>query len=171
MSSEQPRATEEFPELVILPRNRASRMLMSNSRGARVTHLVSIGAPGEKLPAGFRRIARRLRLEFEDVTDASEGILARHEDVQALISFAGTLTPSSVALLHCEAGISRSTAAALILLASFGGPDALAHGSIAIRATVPEARPNPHMLRLADEILGWPATLTEAGAEVRNFQR
>lgn len=124
------------------------------------THYVSIGDPGAQIAVNPRRMgARLLRLELDDVTPdenrSPEMIRARwgyiaatSANVQAIMDFGRTLPSKAQVLIHCEQGISRSTAAATILLMErfpdLNRPDALA----LVRRARPQARPNPWMLGL-----------------------
>ena len=81
------------------------------------------------------------------------------EVADALVAFALRLHAEARVLAHCEAGISRSTAAALVLdLAAPGLPpgaqDRLEAAWDRLFALRPEARPNRGLLRLADTRLG-----------------
>lgn len=145
-----------LPVIEIVPRVQASKLLLSKSQGAGIGCLVSIGDPGQRRPAGFARIAQRLRLEFHDVLESTEVESAPcADDVERIIRFAERNAITSLkVLVHCEAGISRSTAAALILYAVWLGPGAEGEAFARVVASVPEAHPNRTMVRLADEALG-----------------
>jgi predicted protein tyrosine phosphatase len=65
-------------------------------------------------------------------------------------------------LVHCEAGISRSTAAVVILAATLLGPGQEPEAVKIARRAVPEARPNRLMVRLADEELARNGALERA---------
>ena len=151
MSSEPRRV----PRIHILPRAQVSDLLLSRSRGAQIGCIISIGDPGQRRPAGMERVAQRLRLEFHDVLeDSAIDTAPCSADVERIVRFAERTaeTPLEV-LVHCEAGISRSTAAALVLYAVWLGPGTEEEAASRVFAAVPEARPNRTMLRLADELL------------------
>lgn len=57
-------------------------------------------------------------------------------------------------LIHCHAGISRSTAIALAILSQRLGPGKESEAMDELLRIRPEAVPNLHIIRLADEILG-----------------
>jgi predicted protein tyrosine phosphatase len=149
------RKPKTVPVIEIVPRVQASELLLSKSRGASIGCLVSIGDPGQRHPEGFERIAQRLRLEFHDVLENSDMESAPcAEDVERIVRFAErNATADLKVLVHCEAGISRSTAAALILYAVWLGPGAEDEAVARVIASVPEARPNRTIVRLADEAL------------------
>ena len=123
MECEQKLASVLMPDLVIevASRSEAGDILSSPERCAEVTCLISIGAPNDELPIGYHNISSKLRLLFGDTLDAETG--ATEADVRTIIDFAQRLRSfTGKVLIHCEAGISRSTAAALILYACWLGP-------------------------------------------------
>src|SRR5579864_4701993 len=59
----------------------------------------------------------RLELKFDDVTVPSRFYVApTHEDIECILEFGKTVTKDDTLLVHCHAGISRSTAAAALIL-------------------------------------------------------
>src|ERR1700722_10168413 len=87
-------------------------------RSHRPSHLVTLLSPEHMIetPPGIDS-ARHLRLAVNDVSGvgASAPPPARHH-VDELLEFGRTWEPHAPILVHCWAGISRSTAAAFILL-------------------------------------------------------
>ena len=74
-----------------------------------------------------------------------------------------TTVPSApTAIVHCQAGISRSTAAAYVLHATTLGPDREADALAAVLAVAPHAMPNRWVVRLADEALSRAGRLVAA---------
>ena len=148
--------TPTLPMIIIASRSVASRHLMSRSRSRAIACLVSIGEPGEQPPSGYQRIARRLRLEFADAdVETAEAPCATADDIRRLVGFAATVaTAPGKTLIHCQAGISRSTAAAYIVLAVILGPGREAEALEAMLAAAPLASPNRWMVQLADDALG-----------------
>ena len=117
--------------------------------------LVSVMAAWEQppTPPGIAPGAH-LRVEVDDIEAPIPGFAAPQEaDVAALIDFAGTWDRARPLLIHCAAGISRSTAAALaaLVLHSDEPEHALARR---LRRAAPHARPNRRIVRLADALLG-----------------
>ena len=150
-------------ELVIVPRNKVGDHLLSRSRGPSYRTLISIGDPGARYPTGYGRVAQRLRLEMEDVAHPAAAHAPQLEHVRALIGFAPTVARlGGACLVHCEAGISRSTAAALIVLRTLLPGAAPAELVDWLRERVPHAEPNRLMIRYADEVLGEVGGLYEA---------
>lgn len=137
--------------LIVAPLSQVPAVLA----GRRPSHVLTLLAPeGEDPPCGD---VQHLVLRFNDITMAREGLAPpTAATVRAILDFgvswrdAGTDAPL---LVHCFAGVSRSTAAAYILACAFAGPgreDALAQ---ALRTASPTATPNSLMIALADDIL------------------
>jgi predicted protein tyrosine phosphatase len=136
----------------VASRSEASSILSSPHRCAEVTFLISIGAPEDGLPAGYLNVSRKLRLLFGDTETPEHG--ASESDVQRLIEFAKELHGSQGrVLIHCEAGVSRSSAAALIVYACLLGPGFEREAMERVLRQRPVARPNRRMVELADNLL------------------
>lgn len=132
-----------------------------------VTHVLSILDPGWPEPEPIRNfdLGRRLKLNFHDVIEAEPGWVAPERfDVELLLAFGRNLgEPGRAAgleaiethlLVHCHAGVSRSTAAAILLLAQHepARPAQDVVGQV-IRAR-PRAWPNLRMIEIGDALLG-----------------
>ncbi|MBW7849478.1 MAG: dual specificity protein phosphatase family protein [Rhodospirillales bacterium] len=133
------------------------------------THALSITDPGSwaDIPPCIPP-SRVLRLQFHDLDAPPSAVdpawtalyalgarpilpAARH--IRAVIAFADALGKDARVLIHCKAGISRSTAAAAIIgcrLLPRRESEVFAH----ISHIRPQALPNRRMVRLADRILG-----------------
>lgn len=136
----------------------AGRILSSSARQD-ILYLVSIGTQDEPPPTGFRSVRRRLRLVFDDALALQSGAPVR-ADIEALIDFAREIDLSKGQLLvHCYAGVSRSAAAAVIILAASLGPGNEPAIADFLARRYPHCRPNRLMLKLADEALGSEASL------------
>ena len=90
----------------------------------RVSHVLSILDPGFPDPEAFGAYAahERLQLRFYDIIDEQPDMLApQKEHVESLLAFGRDLLHEAGAaahlLVHCHAGVSRSTAAMTLLLA------------------------------------------------------
>ncbi len=134
---------------------------MSSPRGcADVICLVSIGEPHNELPAGCQNVARRLRLLFADHIDGEYG--PTEDDVRRIIELAQSLRSSTgKVLIHCEAGVSRSSAAALIMYAYWFGAGREREALERVLQQRSIARPNRLMVSLADQLLGRGGRLME----------
>jgi predicted protein tyrosine phosphatase len=87
--------------------------------------------------------------------------LATFQQVQEILEFTAPLEPTDKLLVHCLAGVSRSTAVACGILCQHGlAPGEAVKYVFSIR---PQAFPNEHVLTLFDEILGLEGKLVTAG--------
>jgi predicted protein tyrosine phosphatase len=146
-------------EIEIASRPEAADILTSPTRCAEVTCLVSIGDPHDQLPAGYDSVQRKLRLLIADVL-TEQG--ATPEDVRQIILLAESLRfDSGKVLIHCEAGVSRSPAAALIMYACWLGPGHERQAMDRVLTQRPAAIPNRRMVELADGLLALRGRLLE----------
>lgn len=130
-----------------------------------VTHVLSILDPDWPDPESFTAYAPHAReiFYFDDVVETKEGMVGPGVgDIERLLRFGERLSGETVdhLLIHCHAGVSRSTAAAAILMSQHNpGREAEAFAHIArIR---PRSWPNSLMVRMADERLGRDGALIE----------
>ena len=143
----------EVPALTIevASRPEASDVLVSPQRCAEITCLVSIGDSQDELPLGFDNVRRRLRLLVADVVTE---LGATEEDIRRIIQLAEALRcDTGRVLIHCEAGVSRSSAAALIMYACWLGPGREQEAMDRVLSQRPIAMPNRRMVELADRLL------------------
>ena len=138
-----------------------------------VTHVLSILDPGWPEPeslSGFD-ITRRLRLRFHDVIESQPGWIAPERwDVELLLAFSRGLAVSEEAhlLVHCHAGVSRSTAAATLVMAQTRPHRPADEMLQEVARLRPRAWPNLRLLELGDDILGRGGEIVEAaGAHYR----
>ncbi len=138
-----------------------------------VTHVLSILDPGWPDPEPLRNFGldRRLKLNFHDVIEPMPGWIAPERwDVELLLAFGrniGEAAPDRDAdeangthlLVHCHAGLSRSTASAILLLAQ-RDPARDAHDVVGqIIRLRPRAWPNLRIVEIGDALLGRGGTL------------
>jgi predicted protein tyrosine phosphatase len=123
---------------------------------AGITHVLSITAPEDPEPLAFAAFGPHLRmaLRFHDIIEPMPDRLApSRDDVLRLLAFGRGLKAGDRLLVHCHAGVSRSTAAAALILAQ-AQPDRPAREVLeAIVELRPRAWPNLRMLELGDELL------------------
>lgn len=121
--------------------------------------------PPELKPAQFLRVA------LHDISEHRQNhILPGMEAVATLIDFLEDWDPADGPLLtHCYAGVSRSTAAALIAATmKTNDPD---WAAIRLRAAAPHAAPNRLIVQLADERLGLNGALVAACINMGESER
>ena len=107
------------------------------------------------------------RLYIHDIVQPLDGcVLPGEEHVKQIIAFAHAWNGQGPMVIHCWAGISRSTAAALISLCTLN-PD-VSEKIIAqrLREASPTAYPNGRMIQLADDALGRHGRLVDALAGI-----
>ena len=123
---------------------------------ARASHLVSlINASTMVERPELIAAENHLFLGINDITEPQEGmVLPAEEHVRRLINFAEAWHREQPMVIHCFAGISRSTAAAFITLC-VTRPDRDEH-EIArrLRSVSTIATPNMRLIALADDLLG-----------------
>ncbi len=130
----------------------------------RLTHLLSLEDPQtpKETPSWFH--GEHLQLWFHDVESTDEARLFQaaaptRAQVAEILSFGERCLEASRsgpvhALVHCFAGISRSTAASFVLAAqAFGASQAEAALRL-VQAARPEAFPNRLIIQYADHLLG-----------------
>jgi predicted protein tyrosine phosphatase len=97
---------------------------------------------------------RHVRLAFHDVVEPMPGLtLPDHDMMQAVLDFGREHEPQRALLIHCWAGISRSSAAAFAI-ACDRNPGFERDIANELRRRAPFVTPNRLMVRLADEVLG-----------------
>jgi predicted protein tyrosine phosphatase len=123
--------------------------------GEGVSHLVTLinGETPIPTPPGIGP-DRHLRLSMNDICEPQPGLLLPCEShVSELIDFARAWDRQAPLLIHCWAGISRSTAAAFISLCALNPEGTERALAWALRRASPTAYPNRLLVALADETL------------------
>ena len=144
----------------VVSRIEAGQILCSPGRCAEITYLISIGDGDDPLPQGYENAKRKSRLRIADVV-TEEG--ATVDDVRQIIQLAEQLrSESGILLIHCEAGVSRSTATALITYACWLGEGREDEAMERVIAQRPYAIPNRRIVALADTLLGLGGNLLRA---------
>ena len=136
------------------------------STGAR--HVVSLLG----LEDNLRRPAtvlpeNHLWLQLHDISTPLEGfIMPQAEHVEALIAFVQGWRREAPLVMHCYAGVSRSTAAAYVAACALR-PEREEHAiAAALRRASPTATPNALIVALADDLLGRGGRMTAAIAAI-----
>jgi predicted protein tyrosine phosphatase len=140
---------------------------LSLHRRAGVTHVLSILDPGWPEPEEFTLWPphNRLLLRFHDVIqDGSPWEPPGAEHVAAILRFGRSLPLDRPVhlLVHCHAGVSRSTAAAIVILAQRDAgrdPDDVVAQIVRHRQ---QAWPNIRIVETGDKLLGRDGRLVEA---------
>src|SRR5262245_44576418 len=140
---------------------------LAQFRDANVSHMVSILDPDSIEPACLDTFPAhaRLDLRFHDIVDEQSGMVCpNRRDIHRLLEFGRVIEsrPGAHLLVHCHAGISRSTAAMTLLLAH-GFADSTAEQAIERTLEIkPNSWPNFRMIEIGDEALGRGGNLVAA---------
>jgi predicted protein tyrosine phosphatase len=96
-----------------------------------------------------------LRLHMHDISEPNEGqVTPDTAHVEQLLQFARRWNRAAPMVIHCYAGISRSTAAAFTTVCALNPHRDEAEIAMTLRRASPTAMPNARIVRLADQILG-----------------
>ena len=133
-------------------------------RRRQASHLVTLIDPGTPVerPLGVLE-SRHLRLDIDDINAPIEGYRApTAESVMQLLDFAETWDESAPMVVHCFAGISRSSASAFVI-ACERNPGIPEHQiAMTLRRAASHAFPNRRIVALADDILGRDGRMVDA---------
>lgn len=127
-----------------------------------VRDLVSIIQPDAQPPTPPEVAPERhYRCAVHDIVEPRPGeVLPGSDHIAELVDFLGTWDGEAPLLTHCHAGVSRSTAVALIAhVLHTGDPVRSAN---ALRAASHYASPNRRIVALADSVMGFGGALIEA---------
>ncbi|WP_374631404.1 tyrosine phosphatase family protein [Pannonibacter indicus] len=127
----------------------------------RMVSLINAGTPVER-PQSIA-VANHLFLGFNDIVDPVEGLVPPGEvHVSSLLGFVQDWDKAAPLVIHCWAGISRSTAGAFITACALT-PDAdEAELASVLRARAPSATPNARLVAIADRMLARDGRMIEA---------
>ena len=129
----------------------------------RPSHVLTLLSPGHE--ESVRReppFERHLQLYFHDIAAAKAGLVAPDiEGVGAILDFAQGWTGTRPMLVHCWAGISRSSAAAF-MIACARNPGYERNIAEELRRRAPFATPNRLMIALADHVLDRSGRMVDA---------
>lgn len=126
--------------------------------------LLSLLAAGTEVvrPASITR-ENHLHLVMHDIAVEQEGMtMPGEEHVVTLLDFARQWDRSRPLVVHCYAGISRSTASAYIIAAALAPKRDEAELAETLRRLSPTATPNPRLIAIADTLLDRRGRMIEA---------
>ena len=130
----------------------------------RPSHLLSLLGPDYMIEAHPRfPQGRHLRVSIHDIAEALEGQIAPARiHVDQVLKFADSWDRTSPMLIHCWAGISRSTASMFMILCKLN-PDVDELSILQrMRRLAPHIQPNRLLVTFADERLGRDGRMIEA---------
>lgn len=135
---------------------------------ARASHVVTLINRGTAVarPEGIAP-ERHLFLGMSDIVDPLDGhILPGEEHMARLLGFVRGWGRQAPIVMHCWAGISRSTAAAYIAACALAPGRDEEEIAGALRAASPSATPNARLVALADAALGRDGRMMRAIARI-----
>jgi predicted protein tyrosine phosphatase len=123
--------------------------------GTGARHIVSLlGDERFERPRGIAA-ANHLWLRLHDISSPLDGyVLPEEEHVADLLQFVRSWDRRAPLVVHCYAGISRSTASAFASVCALASHRDEASIAQALRRASPTATPNMRIVRLADRLLG-----------------
>lgn len=139
----------------------------------RPSHMITLLDPASMIdtPQGVSP-ERHLRIGVNDIAEPAEGLILPDEAVVSrILEFGRGWTGEAPMIVHCWAGISRSTASAFALACERSPATAERDIARAMREAAPHAYPNRRIVALADDILGRGGRMVDAVATmgVSNF--
>ena len=138
--------------IIVCPLNKAHGLIAQ--LGAR--HAVSLLSADTPHPV-FESLApdNHLRLTFHDIIQPTDGMSPpRAADAERLVTFLQGWERESPMLIHCWAGISRSTAAAFTAMCLFRPDEDEEELAMELRQASPSATPNQLIVSFTDQLLG-----------------
>lgn len=133
-----------------------------------ITHIISTLDPGDRITAPSY-ITDHLLLTFDDIEEPNEKYSPKLEDVAEILEWSRKLKDEDRVLIHCWAGVSRSTALALAVWIQHHGKDYEAARKWLVE-TRPIACPNRLIAEYADMILGCDGELYKVAEEIGDFR-
>lgn len=138
--------------ILVSPLSQLSELVLRR-RPDRVISVLDPGAPFPELGPGYAE--RHLRLAFHDANQPGPGItLPSAQHLAELAGFLDGWEAAECLLVHCRAGISRSTATAFIAACHRNPAASELRIATELRKAAPFARPNEALVRLADSVMG-----------------
>lgn len=124
------------------------------ARVRKPSHILSLISPSAE-PTGFQSLgAEHLELRFHDISEPRDGLTApSHAHLRDILAFADAARNAGPLLIHCWAGVSRSTAAALIVACQRTEAGLEQKQALNLRTVAPYATPNILMIQIADALL------------------
>lgn len=130
----------------------------------RPSHVLTLlGSDGMIGPLADFAEGRHLRLSVNDIAEAADGlVLADGDMVRGLLDFGRSWDETAPMIVHCWAGISRSTASAFALACERSPHMDERTIALTMRRAAPHAYPNRRITALADDILGRRGRMVDA---------
>ena len=120
------------------------------------SHVLTVMAKVDQVerPASVRP-ENHMKISFDDITEPMDGFVAPNaEHVEQVLSFVRSWDRGAPLVIHCYAGVSRSTASAFAAACALNPHRDEMTIARQIRAASPIANPNRLIVSLADKALG-----------------
>jgi predicted protein tyrosine phosphatase len=146
----------KIPDFVVCPLSEARGRILSGW----ATHVVSLVDPDTPIPD---RAHTHLVMELDDTSSHMGPAVPQLRHAQAMIAFVRALPEDARLVVHCHAGISRSPAAAIGMMAALGNsPEESVRAVALVR---PVMLPNNLLVSHFDHALGLGGSLVSAVIE------
>jgi predicted protein tyrosine phosphatase len=153
-----------MPSLHVCPLSRLPETVAATG-ASHVLTLINVGTPLER-PAVIDAENHAV-IGVSDIAEARDGhVLPAEEHVARVLDFVWAWPREKPLVIHCYAGISRSTAAAFIAACALAPERDEAAIADALRAASPSATPNPLFVAVADRMLGRDGRMVAAIARI-----
>jgi predicted protein tyrosine phosphatase len=140
-----------MPAIHVTPLSRL-RETVEACGASHVVTLINVATPVARPPSISAE--RHLFIGVSDIVDPLDGhVLPADAHVEQLIAFARAWDQAQPLVIHCWAGISRSTAAAYIALCALRPERDEFETARLLRRASPSATPNARLVRVADDLL------------------
>ena len=149
-----------MPAIYVCPKSQVPEA----ARQLRPSHLITLLDPADDMPTPDEVPGHRhLKLGLHDISAAHPDFTAPDEaHVRELIAFAKQWDRRQPMLIHCWAGISRSTASAFTIACMLNEPGREHDIALLLRARAAHAQPNLRIVAIADALLQRGGSMVEA---------
>lgn len=138
---------------------------VASVRASHVVTLINANTMVER-PASITE-ANHLFLGMSDISAPMDGhVVPAQEHVERFLAFVRAWDRAAPLVIHCWAGISRSTAAAYIAACALGPARDEDEIATALRSAAPSATPNARLVAVADGLLGRDGRMSAAIARI-----
>jgi predicted protein tyrosine phosphatase len=108
-----------------------------------------------------------LWLQLHDISEPQDGfVLPQPAHVEQLVTFVRRWPREAALIMHCYAGVSRSTAAAFVAVCALNPANDERMIAAALRRASPTASPNIRIVAIADELLGRQGRMIKAAKAI-----
>lgn len=153
-----------MPTLHVSPLSKLHETIAAVRPGHLVT-LINVGTVVER-PAAISE-ANHLFLGMSDISAPMDGhVVPAEAHVERFLAFMRRWDREAPVLIHCWAGISRSTAAAYIAACALAPQRDEVELAARLRQASPSATPNARLVAIADAMLGRDGRMREAIAAI-----